>query len=273
MSQIQKLYKMDVSIMSDSEIKDYLKTIQKYNSPFPKDAVNLNIHFPIIDGPLYEYAKICNRRANKLIQQTGGTPTIFFGQDMIPHITVAMMAIKKNKITELITYIRNFHFKPIKIIKWSEPIIKGQYIMIWNINDEGNINRFLTHIFTDLKEFIHPYAYQYYPPWLKFNALQIIKNKISSIREMGSPNIYNFEPHLTIAHSTKPIELFPSPICKIPQLLNVLDIRRARINNGSVIPNSLPTRIFDQNKNEYRQLSIDQQLAQHLRIGSDEYEE
>ena len=273
----QQLYKIDVSPMSQSQIKSYLDKMDSIKKPLPTDAVNLNIHFPVTKGPLYEYAMLCNRTANEYIAISGENPTIIFGPKQIPHITVAMMAIRKEKVSELVTLIRGIPIKPpIEITSWSAPSFKGNYIMIWDIQDNGSINAFLEKLFPHLRDFIHPHAFSWYPPWLKFNPLASIKTKIQSIRRMGSPNILNFEPHLTVAHSKTPVppvsHLFPEPSKSRVQFLDSIDIRRSRLSNGSVIRNSLPTRVLVPGQAQPRELTLEQQISLHLQPWSQQYQ-
>lgn len=275
--QQQQLYKIDVSPMSQSQIKSYLDKMDSIKKPLPADAVNLNIHFPVTQGPLYEYAMLCNRTANEYIAISGEKPTIIFGPKQIPHITVAMMAIRKEKVSELVTLIRGIPIEPpIEITSWSAPSFKGNYIMIWDIQDNGSINAFLEKLFPHLRDFIHPHAFSWYPPWLKFNPLASIKTKIQSIRRMGSPNILNFEPHLTVAHSKTPVPpvsyLFPEPTSSRVQFLNTIDIRRSRLSNGSVIRNSLPTRVLVPGQAQPRELTLEQQISLHLQPWSQQYQ-
>lgn len=272
--QQQQLYKIDVSPMTQEQIKAYLNKMDLIKKPLPADAVNLNIHFPVTEGPLYEYAIHCNTKANKYIRDLGLEPTITFSDKQIPHITVAMMAMRKEKVSELVALIRGIPIEPlIKITSWSAPEFKGNYIMIWDIKDNGSINAFLEKLFPHLQDFIHPHAFSWYPPWLKFNPLASIKTKIQSIRRMGSPNILNFEPHLTVAHSKSPIPpLFPEPPKSTVQLLNRIDIRRSRQSNGSVIVNSLPTHTLVQGQTQQRDLTLEQQISLHLKPWSQQYE-
>jgi 2'-5' RNA ligase len=275
--QQQQLYKIDVTPMSQSQIKSYVEKMNSINKPLPADAVGLNIHFPVTQGPLYEYAMLCNRTANEYITISEQEPTITFGPKQIPHITVAMMAIRKEKVSELVTLIRGIPIEPpIEITSWSAPEFKGNYIMIWDIQDNGSINAFLENLFPLLREFIHPHAFSFYPPWLKFNSLASIKTKIQSIRRMGSPNILNFEPHLTVAHSKTPVppvsSLFPEPPKSRVQLLDRIDIRRSRLSNGSVIRNSLPTHTLVHGQAKPRELTLEQQISLHLQPWSQQYE-
>lgn len=272
----QQLYKIDVSPMSQSQIKSYVEKMNSINKPLPTDAVGLNIHFPVTKGPLYEYAMLCNRTANEYITISEQEPTITFGPKQIPHITVAMMAIRKEKVSELVTLIRGIPIEPpIEITSWSAPEFKGNYIMIWDIQDNGSINAFLEKLFPHLRDFIHPHAFSFYPPWLKFNSLASIKTKIQSIRRMGSPNILNFEPHLTVAHSKIPVPpvsyLFPAPTPAV-QLLDRIDIRRSRLSNGSVIRNSLPTRVLVPGQAQPRELTLEQQISLHLQPWSQQFQ-
>ena len=232
---------------SEAVVKSWLNKI--CNTPPPPSRaghqVLLNVHLPVTQGSLYDYALLVNKELNRQVPN----PTIDFTKDNLPHITIAMMAFQKDKIQTVKNLIQNYVLEEdIVITKWQRPVTPpggpvGPYGMIWTIDDGGSITRVLSRLFPMIREFIHPSAFQFIPPWLKFSRIDIIKEKLRSVHTCGSANISVFEPHLTVCHTLTPqawsnLDVTPAPLKPVPQIISRIDIQYALKKNGSVIRDS-----------------------------------
>jgi len=231
---------------SEKGVRIWLEQIYSLQPPPSKEGTLLNIHLPVTAGSLHDYGVLVNQELNEQVPE----PTIDFLQGNVPHITIAMMSFITNKVDILKNLIREYVLEtPIVISGWARPVTPpggpvSPYGMIWTIEDGGSIQRILDRLFPVIREFVHPSAFTFIPPWLKFSKIDQIKEKLRSIHTCGSANITLFEPHLTVCHTKTPqawntLPVTNPPLHPVPQIIEHIDIQKARVQNGSVIHNSL----------------------------------